>query len=76
LDVHLHQRLLHALYPAGLLGKQRVALASDGTHHAHLVGRAKRRAQDPRLISFCSHWQSCTSLLRPGTYFICRASTK
>ena len=26
-------------------------------------------------MSFCSHWQSCTSLLRPGTYFICRAST-
>jgi hypothetical protein len=27
-------------------------------------------------MSFCSHWQSCTSLLRPGTYFTCRASTR
>ena len=48
LDVHLHQRLLHALHPTGLLGQQHLALARHRAHHAHLAVRAPRRAQQPQ----------------------------
>ncbi len=46
-----------------------------GAAHQQQATVADDARSSPRLISFCSHWQSCTSLLRPGTYFICRAST-
>jgi hypothetical protein len=35
------------------------------TTHTSSAGRQAARRK-PRLMSFCSHWQSCTSLLRPG----------
>jgi len=38
LDVHLHQRLLHALHPAGLLGDEHAALTGDRAHGADLGG--------------------------------------
>ena len=41
LDVHPHQRLLHALHPAGLLGHQHVALRRHRTHHENLRARAR-----------------------------------
>ena len=37
------------------------------THNPSSGRQAARR--NPRRMSFCSHWQSCMSLLRPGTYF-------
>jgi hypothetical protein len=48
--------------------------ATARSTHTSALGRQAARSS-PRLMSFCSHWQSCTSLLRPGTYFNCRAST-
>ncbi len=48
--------------------------ATARTTQTSPTGRQAAR-RNPRLINFCSHWQSCTSLLRPGTYFICLAST-
>jgi len=48
--------------------------ATARTTQTSAAGRQAARSS-PRLMSFCSHWQSCTSLLRPGTYFNCRAST-
>jgi hypothetical protein len=35
LDVHLHQRLLHALHPTGLLGEQHFALACHRARNWH-----------------------------------------
>ena len=56
LEVHLHQRLLPALHPAGLFDDQYRALAGHRAHYADLASRAPGRAQQPhRLISFCSH---------------------
>ena len=45
LDVHLRERLLHVLHMAALAAQQHRALAPQGAQHAHLLGRAKRPAQ-------------------------------
>ena len=45
LEVHLHQRLLHALYPAALFGEQQLTLPHYRAHHADFAGRPPGRAQ-------------------------------
>lgn len=47
LDVHLDERFLHALHPAGLLGEQNLALTRHRADHAYIGAGAKRRAQQP-----------------------------
>ena len=47
LDVHQRHRLLHVLHRAALVAQQPGALASEGAQRAHLLGRAKRAAQQP-----------------------------
>jgi hypothetical protein len=47
LQIHLHQRLLHALDLLGLLLDERVAMAHQSTHHAHPLLGAKRALQQP-----------------------------
>ena len=41
LDIHLHQRLLHALHPAALLGDQKLTLALHRPQHKHLCVRTE-----------------------------------
>ena len=45
LDVHLNQRLLHALHPTGLLDEQHLALAGHRANDADLAIRTPGRAQ-------------------------------
>ncbi|SAL07413.1 hypothetical protein AWB78_08572 [Caballeronia calidae] len=48
LQVHLHQRLLHAQHPTGLFGQQHLALAHHRAHHADLVIRPPGGPQQPQ----------------------------
>jgi len=54
LDVHLHQRLMHALHPARLLGEQHLALTDHGAHHARRCRAATRRAAIPGSSAFAT----------------------
>src|SRR5260370_7772014 len=47
LQVHLHQRLLHALHPVGLFGEQHFALTHHRAHHTDLIPRPPSRAPQP-----------------------------
>jgi len=58
-----------------LLGEQHLALTGTCAHDAHVAVGAPGRVESPGSSAFCNYWQYCTSLLRPGSYFICRAST-
>ncbi|MCY1297113.1 hypothetical protein D9M70_465400 [compost metagenome] len=48
LEVHLHQRFLHALHPTGLLDEQHLALTGYGPHHTDVAIGAPGRAQQPQ----------------------------
>src|SRR4030095_11559621 len=74
-DVHLGQRLLHALDVRGAVADQGVALAQVAAQHAGLIIGAEGAREEAEVWSCWSHWQSCTSLLRPGTVLTWRALT-
>ena len=44
LDVHLHQCLLHALHPTGLIGQQHVALPGHGAHGGKVLSAKTKRS--------------------------------
>ncbi len=46
LNVHLHQRLLHPLYPTGLLGEQHLALTGHRAHDTHVTFWAPSGTQE------------------------------
>jgi hypothetical protein len=47
----------------------------DRTAHTSPSGRNAARS-NPTECRNCSHWHSCQSVRRPGTFFMPRASTK
>ena len=47
----------------------------DRTAQTESAGRKAGRSS-PTEWRYCNHWQSCQSVLRPGTFFRCRALTR
>ena len=66
LEVHLDQRVLHALNVRGRALHQGLAVPQIGAQRREGRGRAEAAAQQPDAMELWIHWQSTTSVFRPG----------
>src|SRR5271165_244328 len=73
LDIHLRQRLLQVLDTHPRCRHQILSLPQITAQHTNLFGWPECLVQKPKVCSFCSHWHSCTSVLRPGRVLVCCA---
>ena len=75
LQIHLGQRLVHVLHV--LPGHaDELPMAQQRAHLTDLGLGPKGGAEEPHGMEIWSHWHSCQSVRRPGTFFMCRAFTK
>ena len=66
LQIHLVQRLLHALDMGRGGLNQALTMPKQRAQAADALGRPKRGGQQANECKYCSHWQSAISVLRPG----------
>ena len=74
--VHLLEGLLNMLHMMRGVTHQHRALPEIAAQDADLIVGSERSRERPRVWSCWIHWQSKTSLLRPGTFFLWRGFTR